>query len=73
VRRVCDVCGLIEAEHPDRLGNDCYRRIVAAHFPVSAVDRYKGWSSPLEAQKAKERAVVLQTRLAGFWKALARA
>jgi hypothetical protein len=40
-RRQCDVCLLIEVEHPQPLGNDCYRRAIAAYFPKSAVARQR--------------------------------
>lgn len=73
LRRVCDVCLLLEAEHRDPLGNDCYRRIVAARFPASAPARWTARRSPLEVQRATERGVVLQSAQEGLWKALMRA
>lgn len=72
-RRQCDVCGLLEVEHPEPLGNGCYARIIAARFPASAPERYRGFRSPLERRQAQERGVVLQTTMAGYWRALARA
>lgn len=72
-RRPCDVCHLLEAEHPDALGNGCYRRVVAARFPSSAPTRWTARRSPLEVHEATERGTVLQSRQEGLWKALARA
>lgn len=71
-RRQCDVCLLIEAEHPQPLGNDCYRRAIAAHFPVSAVGR-QHYESPLQAHQAAVAGLWTQNELTGLWKALRRA
>lgn len=71
MRRRCDVCGLIEAEHPEPLGNDCYRRAVAARFPMSAPARWEAPRSPLEVRRAQERGLVLQVTQADLWRALA--
>ena len=70
-RRICDVCGLLGVEHPEPLGNGCYARAVASRFPRSAPDSQPGLT-PLERQKAKERGMVLQTTMAGYWRALGR-
>ncbi|HET7110227.1 MAG TPA: hypothetical protein VFI41_05105 [Gemmatimonadales bacterium] len=72
-RRQCDVCGLLEAEHPEPLGNDCYRRIVAARFPMSAPARWAARRSPLEVRRATESGTLLQGHLAGLWRALGHA
>jgi len=72
-RRSCDVCHLLEVEHPQPLGNDCYRRIVAARFPMSAPARWTAPRSPLEVRRATERGTVLQGAQKGLWPALARA
>jgi hypothetical protein len=71
-RRTCDVCHLLDAEHPEPLGNDCYRRIVAARFPMSAVAR-QSFPTALQAHEAAVRGQLLQSSLGGLWKALARA
>ena len=71
-RRQCDVCLLIEAEHRQPLGNDCYRRAVAAYFPASAPAR-QSHQTPLVARRAAVRGLWLQTAHAGLWKALRRA
>jgi hypothetical protein len=71
-RRSCDVCGLLEAEHPEPLGNDCYRRAVAARFPASTPARWKAPRSPLEVRKAEERGYLLQASQTGLWRALGR-
>lgn len=71
-RRPCDVCHLLEAEHTQPLGNDCYRRIVAARYPASAPDRWVARRSPLERHRAEERGMLLQSTQAGLWAALAR-
>lgn len=72
-RRQCDVCLLIEAEHRDLLGNDCYRRAVAAYFPISAPARWTARRSPLEVRRAQERGVTLQVLHVGLWRVLRRA
>ena len=72
-RRQCDVCHLLEVEHPQPLGNDCYRRIVAARFPASAPARWTARRSPLEVYRASESGLALQAAQAGLWKALGHA
>lgn len=71
-RRHCDVCGLLEAEHVDVGGNDCYRRAVAAYFPASAPARQR-YETPLEAHQAAVSGARLQIDQGGLWKALRRA
>jgi hypothetical protein len=71
-RRVCDVCHLLEAEHSEPLGNDCYRRAVAARYPASAPARWKAPRSPLEVRRAEERGILLQMAQEGLWRALGR-
>lgn len=68
-RRECDVCHLLEAEHSDVLGNDCYRRMVAAYFPASAAARQSGLT-PLERHRLAIRGAVLQTTVRPLWDAL---
>lgn len=72
-RRPCDVCHLLEAEHPQPLGNDCYRRVVAARFPASAPARWTARRSPLEVRRAQESGLALQAAQKGLWPALGRA
>lgn len=71
-RRQCDVCHLLEAEHRDRGGNDCYRRIVAARFPMSAPAR-QSFRTAVSAHRAAVRGTLLQGPAAALTKALSRA
>jgi len=71
-RRVCDVCHLLEAEHPDVGGNSCYPRIVAARFPMSAVAR-QSFRTAAHAHRAAVRGTLLQLDAAVLSKALSRA
>lgn len=65
-RRQCDVCGLIQAEHADLGGNCCYRRAIAAYFPMSAPAR-QTYETPLEARQAAVRGAVLQVTVRPLW------